>query len=194
MSYIGGIDIETTGLVQPDGHRIIEMALCLYKESTGQLVAEYSKRYNPQRSIDPAAQAVHGISVDDLIGAPLFEDTAQNLADMLGRCSSVVAHNGEGFDMPFLVGEFVRIGVKPPEIHLIDTMLQGRWATPEGELPSLRALCFACGVEYDPEKAHAALYDVRVMMDCYFKGAGRGLFKRPDAAYKFVPMSKEKKR
>ena len=50
------------------------------------------------------------------------------------------------------------------------TMENGRWATGTGKLPSLQELCFTCGINYDPEKAHAARYDVNRMLECLFVG------------------------
>lgn len=56
-------------------------------------------------------------------------------------------------------------------------MVQGRWATPMGKYPSLKELCFACDVPYDPEKAHGAEYDVDMMMQSFLFGYKLGFFK-----------------
>lgn len=190
---IAGADIETTGIMQPDGHRIIEVCVRIHELDTGKFRGQFMSRVNPERGIDPDAQAVHGISLDDVLSAPTWDKVAPQLAKVLSVCRYVVAHNGEGFDAPFICGELVRAGQALPEFALIDTMLQARWATPDGSLPSLKALCFACGVEYDTTKAHAADYDVKVMMDCFFRQYPRGFFQLPTAAYKFTPMAKEKR-
>lgn len=65
--------------------------------------------------------------------------------------------------------------------------------TPDGSLPNLGALCFACGVEYDKAKAHGALYDVDVMMASFFSQFDRGFFSLPTQHYQFVPQSSKKK-
>lgn len=191
--FVAGLDIETTGLSQTDGHRIIEIALAVHELDTGRRVGTYMSRVNPERSIDPDAQAVHGISFDDLIGEPTWGEVAAKVAKVLQRCRYVVAHNGLDFDLPFVYGELARIGQPLPEVGLIDTMLQARWATSDGALPSLEALCFACGVEYDRNKAHAALYDVDVMLECFFRQYPRGFFQLPTARYEFKPMPEGKK-
>jgi len=66
-----------------------------------------------------------------------------------------------------------------PHTEVFDTMTEGRWATPDGKLPKLQELCFALEVEYDTNKAHAAEYDVDVMMECLWKGIDCGFFTLP---------------
>jgi len=182
---VGGLDIETTGLEQAAGHRIIEVALTLHDLKTRKLIGSYTSRVNPQRSIDPKAQEIHGISFESLAEEPLWEPVAHKLRSLMGHCKYIVAHNGEGFDLPFIYGEFLRVGVPLPSVGLIDTMLQGRWATADGAVPNLKALCFAAGVKYDGALAHAALYDVEVMMECFFPQLDTGFFKLPLAPYVF---------
>jgi DNA polymerase III subunit epsilon len=174
---VGGLDFETTGLEQEKGHRIIEAALVLRDLDTGAPVGKFVQRFNPQRPIDPAAQAVHGISLDDLLGKPTFEEVAPKLAALLQRVPYIVAHNGESFDLPFLFRELLRVGQPLPEVRLCDTMLTGRWATPDGSVPNLGTLCWASGVDYNRDEAHAAEYDVDRMLECFFKHYPRGFFK-----------------
>ncbi|WP_063664329.1 3'-5' exonuclease [Comamonas thiooxydans] len=188
---IAGLDTETTGLNQSEGHRLIEVYVGLYDIANGcQKVNELNMRIHPQRGIDPSAQEVHGIALEDLAGAPYWEQAAPQLHGFLvtsGACA-FVAHNGEGFDMPFMMGEFVRVGLPLIQAPLVDTMLQGRWATPDGAMPNLGALAFACGVPYDKNLAHAADYDVDVMMKCFAVGYPRGFFQIPTVPYMFEPM------
>jgi DNA polymerase-3 subunit epsilon len=179
MKLIAGFDTETTGLDQAKGHRIIEVAAILYNLDTGDRVGKFVQRINPQRPIDPGAQAVHGISFEDVSSCPVWDDVAPKLVKILNRCDAIVAHNGESFDMPFLNAELNRVGIAGVRTPLVDTMVQGRWATPMGKFPNLGELCFACGVNYDPEKAHAADYDVEVMMQSFFTGYRRGFFTVP---------------
>lgn len=179
MIKIAGTDIETTGLLHPD-HRIIEACVSLfdYDPVTHDFVLLKSKtwRIDPQRNIDAGAFKVHNIAATDLIGKPKWVDVAQEIRDALDEAEYVVAHNGMGFDFLFYLQEFDRVKVKEPDIKPIDTMLDGRFATPLGKAPNLQELCFACGVDYDPEAAHAASYDVAKMMECFFFGLRRGVF------------------
>lgn len=191
---VGGADIETTGLNQAEGHRIIEVALVLYDLNTQERLGSYETRINPERSIDAKAQEIHGISTDDLIGKPKWEEVAPKLSTLLSKCDYIVAHNGVGFDAPFILAELLRAGVSLPPMFVVDTLLQGRWATPDGAIPNLGALCWASDVDYDKTKAHGATYDVEVMMECFFKQYPKGYFQLPTEPYRFVaPKLKEKK-
>lgn len=185
MRLICGLDLETTGLLEKDGkpgdHRIIEVCAQLWNADTKTRVFNFVQRIDPQRAIAAQAQAIHGISSADLIGKPTWEMVAPKLHAVISKASLIVAHNGAGFDEPFLNGEFERIGL-PRVGPWFDTMLEGRCATPTGAVPNLGALCFAFGVNYDTEKAHAADYDVEVMMACFFRGLDWGHFALPEPA------------
>lgn len=178
MSLICGFDLETTGLLEPE-HRIIEIAAILYDSVTEEPRFKWIQRVNPQRPIDPKAQAVHHIAFEDVAHCPTFEEVAEKLVKVLKKSSIVVAHNGAGFDLPFVVKELQRVGQPvPSHFELVDTMLDGRWATPLGKYPNLGELCFACRVPYDPTLAHGAEYDVDVMMKSYFHARRKGFYKK----------------
>lgn len=180
---IGGLDLETTGLEQEKGHRIIELALLLYSYDVvakrHAFKGKYVQRINPQRSIDPGAFAVHGISFEDVSMCPTLEAVAPNVVKLMNACDVIVAHNGNGFDLPFLAAELMRIGSPIPDVESVDTMVQARWANPMGKLPNLGEFCFACGVDYDKSKAHAAEYDVEVMMQGFFVALREGFIQLP---------------
>lgn len=184
MITIGGIDIETTGLEQEKGHRIIEFAALLYQydEASGAVTprGKFVQRINPQRSIDPGAQAVHGICFEELTGSPTWDEVAHRVSKVMSACDLIVAHNGFGFDLPFIAAELLRVGAPIPTTPGVDTMLQGRWATPMGKLPNLGEFCFATGIEYDKAKAHAAEYDVSVMMEGFFVALKKGFITLPE--------------
>lgn len=182
-------DLETTGLSQPDGHRIIEAAFILYQYDTAtdehKPIGKFVKRCNPNRSIDPKSQAVHHISIDDLAGEPLWEDIVDNVVKVLKKADLLVCHN-VGFDGPFLVGEIARAGRHVPDVETFCTMENGRFATWDGSIPSLRKLCDAFDIEYDLSKAHSALYDITLTARCFFKGVTAGYYKLPE----FITLEK----
>lgn len=193
-TLIAGLDIETTGIDQADGHRIIEIAIAIHDLDSQARVGSFVARVNPQRPIDPDAQAVHKISFDMLAHEPLWGAVAPKVSAILSRCHYVVAHNGEGFDMPFVCAELQREGCTVPrQFKLVDTMLQARWATPDGSLPNLGALCFACNVPYDAKQAHGALYDVDVMLQAFFSQLEYGFFHLPKQPWQFKPPVSRKK-
>jgi DNA polymerase III subunit epsilon len=178
---IAAVDIETTGLERGD-HRIIELYAGVWDLGTKSLIEELFLRIDPQRSIDPAASRVHHIYGPDLIGCPIWDKPLASRVHhffSLPAVKLVVGHNGDDFDLPFINHELKRVGVSEISIPSLDTMKTGRNATPNGKLPNLRELCFAYDVEYDPSKAHAASYDVSVMMECFFRGVEWGYIKLP---------------
>jgi DNA polymerase-3 subunit epsilon len=177
MQIVVGIDIETTGLKQTDGHRMVEFGAILYDLDTKKFLGKYVQRINPQRPIDPKAQAVHGISFEDVANMPTLEEVAPMIVRVLNSGNLHVAHNGKDFDMPFIRNELIRIGVDLEHRPLVDTMRQGKWATAMGKNPNLGELCFATGTNYDTSLAHGAEYDIEVMMQSFFVGHDKGFFK-----------------
>jgi DNA polymerase-3 subunit epsilon len=175
-----GLDLETTGLQQEDGHRIIEIAMLTYDLNTRKMIGMYIERIDPERAIDPKAQAVHGIAYDDLVGCPKWDEVAPTIADYMSQGDLLIAHN-MGFDGPFLAGELMRAGLEVPNISSFCTKEDARWACPDGKYPKLSELCWSLGVEYDQAKAHGAEYDVAVTMQCFFAALDRGFFKLPDS-------------
>lgn len=165
MKFITGLDIETTGI--GEDHRIIELCATAMTTS-GKPVPEYSVnlRFNPKRAIDPKAQAVHHISLAELMSEPTWEEKASEIRELLAQSSLIVIHNA-AFDAPFISRELARVGQKPVLTPTYCTMRASRWATFDGKVPRLGELCFALGVEYDASQAHGAEYDVAVMLECF---------------------------
>lgn len=176
-------DIETTGISQADGHKIIEVALSCwgYNTVTGEkrkLGKPYIQRINPGRAIDPGAEAVHKISLAMLRGKPNWKTVAPIVAKILDKTDIFIAHNVQ-FDAPFLALELIDAGCGMPSFDTYCTMDQGRKATGMGKVPNLGELAYACGIEYDADEAHSALYDTEVLEQCYWTGVDRNLFKSP---------------
>lgn len=179
---IAGIDTETTGIDFQKGHRLIEVGINMYDWEPGREPVKkgktWTQRIQPNRAIDPDAQAVHHISAADLKGAPVFEDVAPTIYKLISAADLLVAHNVD-FDAPFVAFEFVKAGLEPPDVETFCTLENGRFATPMGTVPNLGALCWALDVDYNPDEAHAADYDIDKTMDCFFEGLRRGHFEIP---------------
>lgn len=184
MMKILGFDIETTGITSDkikkergEEHRVIEFAAKLYSYNTETqehvFLKDIVQRINPERTITSAAQNVHHISLNDLKNAPKWPDVKNGIYKLLNGVDLLVAHNGQGFDKPFLESQPGASKIITP---LFDTMLHGRWAHAWGKVPTLGELAFACDVPYDQEQAHGALYDTDVMMQCFFAGLKWGAF------------------
>lgn len=180
---IVGLDTETTGFdfYGNKKDRIIEACFALYNwdGTTLEHLKTITQRINPERSIPADAQAVHGISYEDVKAAPKWAEFAPKVKLILDRADLLVIHNA-AFDEPFLEGEQDRAGLTVGrKLPTFCTMENGRWATFDGKNPSLKELCWSLGIEYDTSKAHAAEYDVHVMMACYEKAVRLGLYTNP---------------
>lgn len=173
-------DTETTGLDPMTGDKIIEIALLTYDADSRTLIDKFVQRFDPERSISPKAQEVHGITYDELVGQPKFAYHAEAIQQRFLDANLIVAHN-LSFDAGFLLCELSAAGFKLPDRPSIDTMEQGRWACPDGKFPKLGELCFALDIPYNPDEAHSAEYDVIVMANCLFRGLDLGFYTIPEA-------------
>ena len=100
------LDTETSGL-GPSVHRIIEIAAV--ETINGQLSGKYFHTYlDPERSIDPRAQQVHGISLNSLRGKPKFHEIAEQFLAFING-SECLIHNAS-FDCSFTDAELSRAG------------------------------------------------------------------------------------
>ena len=105
-------DIESTGLnIASDS--IIE--LCFVKILPGGeqrvktwRVKPWDYEHNCQRPINPSAQAVHGISAEDLADCPTFSEIADEVVEWLAD-SDLAGFNSAKFDLPLLAEEIERV-------------------------------------------------------------------------------------
>lgn len=111
-------DIESTGLnVAKD--RIVELSLVkVFPDGTKEVK---TRRINPTIPISPEAQAVHGISDEDVKDCPTFKQVAKSLAKYMEGCD-IAGYNSLKFDIPMLSEEFLRAEVDFDfrKCHLVD--------------------------------------------------------------------------
>lgn len=177
-------DTETTGIQVSEGHRMVEIGCVemFNRVETGRVFHAY---FNPERSMPPEAQAVHGLSETFLSAQPLFRDVCEELLDFI-EDSPLVAHNA-AFDFAFLnfeLGECGRLHV--PRSRMIDTLALSRTRHP-GAKHSLDALCIRYGVDRSHRVKHGALLDAQLLAQCYVeltggRQIGLSLHEAPSAA------------
>ena len=160
------LDTETTGLYPAQGHRIIEIAAIemVNRRPTNHHFHVY---LNPQREIDPAAQEVHGITLEFLQDKPLFEAVAQDLISFVNN-TELIIHNAP-FDVGFLNSEFGRIGLQPIETmcdKITDTLKMAKDSRP-GQRNNLDALCKHFGIDNSKRTLHGALLDAELLAEVY---------------------------
>ena len=163
------LDTETTGLSPEEGHRIIEIgALELINHMpTGQKLHLY---INPERAIDEAAEAVHGISSAFLADKPVFTDIMDEFLTFIGN-DKMVIHNAS-FDMGFINAELKRAGQAAlPDERAIDTLMMARRKFP-GAQASLDALCRRFEIDNSHRDLHGALIDADLLAEVYIELIG----------------------
>lgn len=160
------LDTETTGLYPSQGHRIIEIAGV--EVINRQLTRNHFHVYlNPDREIDPAAQEVHGITLEFLQDKPRFNDIVDELLDFV-KGAELVIHNAP-FDVGFLNAELGRIdraNIEEVSAIIIDTLKLAKDMRP-GQRNSLDALCRHYGIDNSKRTLHGALLDAELLADVY---------------------------
>ena len=96
------VDIETTGVSWKNA-RIIEVAAIRFENN--QVTEEFHSLVNPNSYLPNHITSITGITNDDLMGQPYFEDIAQQLVDIC-EDAIFVAHNVR-FDYSFIKNQLV---------------------------------------------------------------------------------------
>ncbi|PQA88170.1 DNA polymerase III subunit epsilon [Hyphococcus luteus] len=181
-------DLETTGFKFSEGHRIVEIGGV--EMMNGAVTGRNFHTYvNPKRDMPMGAYEVHGLSAEFLSDKPVFTDplVAEAFLDFVGE-AQLVAHNGIGFDLPFLNAELEAAGLRTlPKDNIVDTLHLARRKFP-GAPASLDALCSRFGIDTSIRErdGHGALLDSKLLATVYIEltgGLQAGLdFKRDDDA------------
>jgi len=160
------LDTETTGLYANQGHRIIEIAAIeiVNRRPTNNSFHFY---LNPDREIDPAAQEVHGITLDFLQDKPRFTEIASDFIKFI-KDATLIIHNAP-FDVGFINMEFGLIEKPPIEeavANIIDTLKMAKDMRP-GQRNSLDALCRFYNIDNSQRSLHGALLDSQLLAEVY---------------------------
>lgn len=115
---IAVIDVETTGLFPFRHDRVLEVAAVVVQVD-GHVEREFVSLVNPARDIGPSS--IHGLTSEDLLYAPRFEEIAALILDALRGTVAIAAHNVR-FDRQFLDSEFSRLNCQFPDCFSLCTM------------------------------------------------------------------------
>jgi len=166
------LDTETTGLSTAHGHRIIEIG-CLELVNRRLTGREFHRFLNPDRDIDEGAEAVHGISRDDLENEPRFAEIVDDFLAFL-KDAELVIHNAS-FDVGFIEHELKLMKHAEPKIEqhasVLDTLTLARKIHP-GQRNSLDALCKRYEVDASKRDVHGALIDSELLANVYLAMTG----------------------
>jgi DNA polymerase-3 subunit epsilon len=104
-------DVETTG-TDKRTDQVIE--LCVQYGLDGSQSKTW--RFKPSCPINPGAQAVHGISMDELADCPAFGEGVEEILAIFAEADVVIGYN-IAFDIDMLQSELGRLGRPPIDFH-----------------------------------------------------------------------------
>ena len=166
------LDTETTGLSTSQGHRVIEIG-CIEMVNRRLTGREFHRFLNPDRDIDEGAEAVHGISREQLDTEPRFPEIVDEFLAFV-KDAELVIHNAD-FDVGFLEHELRLMKHAQPNIAdhcmVLDTLTLAREIHP-GQRNSLDALCKRYEVDASKRDVHGALIDSELLARVYLAMTG----------------------
>jgi DNA polymerase-3 subunit epsilon len=169
MERIICFDTETTGFDFANGEKIIEIGAI--EVIDGQITDNTFHEYiNPKRQISADAYNVHKISNAFVADKPEFPEVARRFLDFIGD-SMLVAHNGKGFDFPFINFQLAECGLPkiPPE-RQEDTMLMAQRKIANIRSYSLDSLAKYFNISLETRaEAHGALIDTEILAKVYLE-------------------------
>jgi DNA polymerase-3 subunit epsilon len=161
------LDTETTGLDFKEGHRIIEIG-CIEMVNRRLTGKAFHRYINPEHTIEPGAQEVHGIMNDFLKDKPLFAGVVDEFIRFIDG-SELIIHNAP-FDIGFINHEFRLLkrglGKIEDSCSIIDTLTMARRLHP-GQKNNLDILCKRYGVNNSHREWHGALLDAELLAQVY---------------------------
>lgn len=167
------LDTETTGLEPESGHRVIEIGAVevIDRRLTGRRFHRY---LHPDRDIDAAAMAVHGITLEFLADKPRFAEVCQEFLSFIDGADLVI-HNAP-FDLKFLNHELALLNdadtmALEDRCGVVDTLAMARHRHP-GQKNSLDALCRRYHVDNSGRDLHGALLDAELLADVFLMMTG----------------------
>jgi DNA polymerase III subunit epsilon len=102
-------DVETTGL-SISSDRIVEISILKIFPPEGGRKESKTLLINPTIHIPEVVTKIHGITDQDVLDAPTFQQCAEELSSFLEDCD-LAGYNCNYFDIPLLMEEFLRAGV-----------------------------------------------------------------------------------
>ncbi|WWO99684.1 MAG: DNA polymerase III subunit epsilon [Candidatus Dasytiphilus stammeri] len=166
------VDVETTGMnkfgICHEGHRIIEIG-CVEISGRHLTGNNFHTYLNPNRSIDPIASSIHGITIEFLLDKPFFHQIVDQFLDYI-KGAELIIHNAS-FDIGFINYEIKMLNGNFPNIEslcsITDTLLLARKLFP-GKRNSLDALCSRYQINSKQKRfKHGALLDAEILADIY---------------------------
>jgi len=119
------LDTETTGLRPGAGDRVVSLAGVRVTGMEVKRQQTFDALVHPGRSVPPESVRFHGITDDDLAGAPPLDVVLPAFLAFAG--DAVLVGHEVAFDLEFLAPEVVRLGLPPLTARpILDTRLLSR--------------------------------------------------------------------
>ena len=151
------IDLETTGLYPERGDRIVEIGAVPILGDVVLTDEGFETFVDPGVPIPPQITEITGITDEMVRGAPRIEDTLPLFIEYI-EDFPLVAHNAP-FDMGFLELALKKIGLKPLENEIIDTVLLSKRVFSNSSRHNMDAVLRRLGISYDTTKRHRSMED-----------------------------------
>jgi len=156
------LDLETTGL-SASSDRIIEIGIVRIEKN--KIKNTFRSFVNPGIPISANITELTGISNDDTILAPYFDDLVEELLEFIGD-STIVAHN-YSFDLKFLNAELRRAGYAKISNPTVCTLRLTRKLFPDLRSKSLTYVAKHLRIKH--KDVHRALGDAMVTAKIFLK-------------------------
>ncbi len=150
-------DTETSG-AYPLGSEVVEFGAVRWK--AGKEVGSYQTLLKPSRPMSDFIIGIHGITNEMVEDAPLVKDKIAEIRDFF-KGAILMAHHAP-FDMGFIMADFEKYKILPPEENVLCTSLLARKLIPESPNHKLQTLITHLGLERG--SAHRAKDDARACL------------------------------
>lgn len=157
------IDLETTGNSPAKTDKIIEVGIVVIEQDA--IVDSYSTLLNPKQEIPSFITNLTGISDEDVIGAPTFNEVAKEIIELF-KDSYLIAHNVP-FDLGFLNLELENCGQPKLTNPVLDTVELARIFFPTS--PSYKLNQLTEHLQINHNQPHRALSDAFVTGKLFLK-------------------------
>ena len=157
------LDIETTGLLIKEGHRIVEIG-CIELDNLIPTKNNFHCYVNPERKVSDKAFEIHGYSDDFLSKQKKFSEVKEEFLKFI-KNKTLIIHNAE-FDLSHVNNELALLGLDKIDNKVIDTLVLAREKFP-GSQVSLDALCKRFKIDNSKRTKHTALIDCDLLSKVY---------------------------
>lgn len=146
MRTIIVFDVETPNW---NNDRICAIGLCAVQD--GQITQRHYTLVNPECRFDARNVQIHGITPQDVAGAPAFPQVWEQIAPLL--CENLLAAHNAIFDLGVLRKTLCAYGITAPRVRYIDTLTMSRAMVKRAVDHRLSTLCEMFRIPLDHHNA-----------------------------------------